>query len=241
MRRRAGFTLLELLTVIATIGVLAAILLPALARAREAARRASCMSNLSQLSMAFWLYAEEHDRAFPWSGGDGNAECLRTLHGGYVGDVDVFVCPSDTNPASAAVEEQEGDGLVIASTLFDEPSYRGSYDYFGAYTNAPLVAPAMPGGIPQVPLMWDFATNDLQMFNHVPGGSNVLWMDGTVTFVKARDFAAWDVPFRPDGIVFAEPLDLFTRDQAVLAESDPFQRANPTINAMGRLAPRRGR
>ena len=68
--RRGAFTLIELLVVIAIIAILAAILFPVFARARENARRASCLSNLKQLGLGFTQYTQDYDEKYPQARAD---------------------------------------------------------------------------------------------------------------------------------------------------------------------------
>lgn len=115
-RRRnfEAFTLIELLIVIAIIALLAALLFPVFARARENARRSSCQSNLKQLGLAFMQYSQDYDEMWPCGLGaiSGDASGARLAlnargWGGqifpYVKNSQVFVCASDrTRPASTA-------------------------------------------------------------------------------------------------------------------------------------------
>ncbi len=97
-----GFTLIELLVVIAIIAILAAILFPVFAQAREAARKASCASNLRQLGVGMQMYTQDYDEKFPsWAwgnsyGGRGTGETVWwNAIFPYVKNTGIYACPSD--------------------------------------------------------------------------------------------------------------------------------------------------
>src|SRR5438874_763832 len=132
--RIPAFTLIELLVVIAIIAILAAILFPVFAKAREKARQTACLSNTKQLALAFMQYSQDYDEMMVWrayrnttTGVYLEALSWRRQIYPYVKNSQVFACPS--NPYNQQLARDSTDANLTAAGLSTTASPRFNISY----------------------------------------------------------------------------------------------------------------
>lgn len=210
-QKRSAFTLIELLVVIAIIAILAAILFPVFARARENARRSSCQSNLKQIGLGIMQYAQDYDETYPLCAQNGtvqldaNASALAFWMINtqpYVKSTQVYACPSGAKGVNGAFRTPSGD--ISFPTL----NHYGANEQIIVPANGTPVKMASLGQSSLIGMAADATTPTWNNPNRVMNandsinpygpanrpdpalarhfdGSNILYADGHVKFQKA--------------------------------------------------------
>ncbi len=140
---RRAFTLIELLVVIAIIAILAAILFPVFAQAREKARSVSCLSNTKQLGLALTMYEQDYDQTLPqtsWEKAPGVAYQVHWSYNvqPYVKNVNIFVCPSDPKPVAPNIPCVTNDPAEACDRQVPKFSYINNYGAIPAHDWLPV-------------------------------------------------------------------------------------------------------
>jgi len=176
-RRDRAFTLIELLVVLAIIAILAAILFPVFAAARENARRTTCLSNLHQLGLALGMYRQDFEDLPPH---------LSTLYPVYVTDARLFLCPDDPLQGQYAGNPRLEGSRYLPSGV--------SYDYIPQWSVAQQLG-WWQAGPPFGPGKWDDMTPVADCQWHWAKTFNANWND------NAKNARGWQLVLMMTGSV----------------------------------------
>jgi len=191
---RKAFTLIELLVVIAIIAILAAILFPVFARARENARRASCQSNLKQIGIGIMMYVQDYDEKMPF-----NYNYLDTAHTSlarwqdliqpYIKSYQIIVCPS----YSTGTTYTFGRNTALFQAQFPNAPAALPYSYGANSVNSGTA----PGSLtPAAPMLDDGLNVSLAAINDP--ATTILIMDSTAPDVEKWDYTDFGTSSRVD-------------------------------------------
>ncbi len=202
MNTRNAFTLIELLVVIAIIAILAAILFPVFARAREKARQTKCLSNIKQLGLAATMYLQDYDEHIPYddldyngSGDDSYGDgTWRSMLMPYVKNTDLFFCPSrevTARPFDGRYDDYGMNaGYAINYAHYRPGNHTAPFGQHLARVQSPsqcilftesygIHEMANPGGVDDEP--WVPSTEQVKAHN---GGHNYAFVDGHAKWLK---------------------------------------------------------
>ena len=194
-----AFTLIELLVVIAIIAILAAILFPVFARARENARRASCQSNLKQIGLGILQYTQDYDERYPlsrtaniaYNGYINQTAPWHLVIQPYVKSVQLFQCPSNTSNLKMSYTNNGSGDQIPASYVCVGHDWRADWggrtimteNYGAALSEVSYPSTTIMVGEHTNRVDPEFYNNDLVFTNHL-GMSNFLFADGHVKSMK---------------------------------------------------------